>query len=114
MLLTKKTGLKNFAVTVLLSVSCSIITIAAYHVYFSQRTVIMDIAGFIASQKEDYMAGKISAGELVQNIDTLVSQIETVKKDKLLVLDQTAVTGFAKGRSTVPDPSVGDDDDQER
>lgn len=74
----------------------------------------MDIAGFIASQKEEYMAGKISAGELVQNIDTLVSQIGTVKKDKVLVLDQTAVTGFAKSRSTVPDPSVGDDDDQER
>lgn len=114
MLLIKKTGLKKFAVTVLLSVSCSIMTIAAYHVYFSQRTVIMDIAGFIASQKEEYMAGKISAAELVRNIDTLVSQMGTVKKDKVLVLDQAAVTGFAKGRFPVPDPFVGDDDDQER
>ena len=114
MLLIKKSRLKNFAVTVLLSVSCSIMTVAAYHVYFSQRTVIMDIAGFIASQKEGYMAGKITAGELVQNIDTLISQIGTVKKDKVLILEQTAVTGFVKGRSAVPDPSVGDDDDQER
>ncbi len=114
MLLIKNSGLKNFTVTVLLSVSCSVTTIAAYHVYFSQRTVVMDIAGFIASQKEGYMAGKISAGELVQNIDTLVSRIGTVKRDRVLILDQTAATGFAKGRSTVTDPAAEDDDDQER
>ena len=114
MLLIKNSGLKNFAVTVLLSISCSVITMAAYHVYFSQRTVVMDIAGFIASQKEGYMAGKISAGELVQNIDTLVSQIGTVERDKVLLLDEAAVTGFAKGRPAVPDPAAEDDDDRER
>jgi hypothetical protein len=97
------------------SMACSVLTVAAYHVFFSQRTVVMDIAGFIASQKEGYATGKISAGELVHNIDSLVSRIGGVKKDRALVIDRPATGPAKEGPAvTVYDPAAEDDDDPER
>jgi len=40
----------------------------------------MDIVVYVASPKEGYATGKISGGELVENIDALVSEINAVKK----------------------------------
>ncbi len=113
MQLARPRDLKSFIIMSVLSVTCSVLTVAAYHVFFSQRIVVMDISGFVASQKEDYRTGKISAGELVENINTLASRINTQRKNKVIILEDMGA-GNVKGRSAVPDPVIEEDEDREK
>jgi len=111
MLLTEK-DVRNLVVMVLLSILCSVITIAAYHVYFSQRAIVMDIAGYIVSQKESYASGKISAGELVKNIDALVSRMNAAKGNRVYIFNGTA--GFVAEEYPTAGTSDGDEEDREK
>lgn len=114
MLLIRGRALAGFLFVVLCSMTCSVATVAVYHVFFSQKTVVMDIAGFIASQKEGYVTGKISAGELVENIDSLVSRMRALQKRRILIIDRAATGPVKEGPATmVPDPVRDDDDDRE-
>lgn len=105
--MTKNGRIKNLALTVLSSIICSVITVASYHVYFLQKTVVLDIGAYIASQKEGYLAGNISAVELVENIDALVSEINTAKRNKVYILN-TPAAGVAKQNHPV---QAGEDDE---
>jgi hypothetical protein len=115
MFLIRTPVLAGLVIVFACSTACSVLTVAAYHVFFSQKTVVMDIAGFVASQKEGYTAGKISAGELVHNIDSLICRIGSVEKNRVLVIDQPAA-GLAKEGPTisVDDPAAEVDEDRER
>jgi hypothetical protein len=72
---------------------------------------VLDIGAYLASQKEAYLAGNISAGELVENIDALVSEINTAKRNKVYILN-TPPTGVAKQNRPVQ--AGEDDEDGER
>lgn len=102
---------KDLVVTLLLSIACSAAAITVYHARFSQGTVITDIAGFVASQRNDYLAGRISAGELVENINGLVSEINAGKRNRVYIFDRAA--GIAKRNHPVPAPAPEDDEDRE-
>jgi hypothetical protein len=107
MLLTKNGRIKNLALMIMLAIICSVITVAAYHVYFLQKTVVLDIGAYIASQKEGYLTGNISAGELVENIDALVAEINAAKRNKVYILN-TPAAGVAKQNHPV---QAGEDDE---
>ncbi len=114
MLLIRGRALAGFLFVFLCSMTCSVLTVTAYHAFFAQKTVVMDIAGFIASQKEGYVTGKISAGELVENIDSLVSRMHALQKRRIMVIDRAAARSVKEGPAAmVPDPPGDDDDDRE-
>ena len=99
-------GLKNIIAAVIVSITCSAITIAVYHVYFSDRMIVLDIAGFISSQKDGYAGGKISSGKLVDNINSLVSGMGAIKKDRVYILKPAASIEEQENRD---DTYTGDD-----
>ena len=107
-----KQGPGNLLIVFACSVLCSVATVAVYHMFFSQRTVVMDIAGFIASQRDGYVSGKISAGDLVHAIDGLVDRIGAVKRNEAIVLDRHMI--MMKDRPSFSDPAGSDNDDDER
>ena len=109
--MTKNGRIKNLALTFLSSIICSVITIASYHVYFLQKTVVLDIGAYIASQKEGYLAGNISAGELVHNIDALVSEINAANRTRVYILNTPAAGAVKQNR---PVQTGEDDEDGER
>lgn len=69
---------------ILVSVTCSLITMIAYHIYLSERAIVMYIAGFINSQKDGYMTGKISSGKLVENINSLILGHKFLQKKRAI------------------------------
>ena len=112
MFLIRRRTFAGLVIVLACSIASSVMTVAAYHVFFSPRTVVMDIAGFITAQKEGYMAGKISAGELVANIDSLMSRIKAVKTNDAVIVDREAA-GIAKQGPAAGVPDPPSDDDQE-
>jgi len=58
----------------------------------------VDLASSIASQKEEYTAGKITADQLVENIEALLKRMEKRKRNEVLILEE-AVAGDISHRS---------------
>ncbi len=88
-------GAKVFLIALAASVISSVITIAVHDVFFAQKIVAIDLADRIASQREDYAAGRITAGELVENIDRLLKHMQQKAKGEVLVLEE-AIAGDVK------------------
>ncbi len=101
---------KNIIVIIVVSIICSAATMAMYHLYFSERVVLMDIAGFINSQKDGYTTGKISSGKLVENINSLVSGLGAMKKSRVYILKPGGNTGQQGNRADI---YTGADDEEE-
>ncbi len=96
---TDRRGLeaKGLVIAIATSVACCAVTIAAYDLFFAQKIVAVDLVSSITRQKEDYIAGKITAGELVDNIESLVRRMERKKRNEVLILEE-AVAGDVKRR----------------
>lgn len=88
-------GTKWLFIAIAVSLACSSVTVAAYDRFFAQKIATVDLAACIASQKEDYAAGRITAGELVENIEGILKKMGKKARNEVLVLEET-VAGDAK------------------
>jgi len=94
----KGLGVKGLIIVVGSCITCSAATVAAYDLFFAQKIVAVDLASSIASQKEEYTAGKITADQLVENIEALLKRMEKRKRNEVLILEE-AVAGDISHRS---------------
>jgi len=111
----KGLGMKGFVIVIATSIACSAATVAAYDLFFAQKIVAVDLISSIASQKEDYAAGRVTAAQLVENIEALLRRMEKRKRNEVLILEE-AVAGDAKRRSlsSASVPDTGDEELNER
>lgn len=91
-------GLKGFAIVITTSIVCSVAVVAAYDLFFAQKIVAVDLASCIASQKEEYTSGRITATQLVENIEVFLRRMEKRKRNEILVLEE-AVAGDIRRHS---------------
>jgi len=105
-------GAKLFLIALAASVISSAITIAVHDVFFAQKIAAINLADRIASQREDYAAGRITAGELVENIDRLLKHMQQKSKGEILVLEE-AIAGEVK-HYDLGAAVAGEEDDRER
>ncbi len=106
-------GVKTFFAAIAISLACSSVTIAVYDRFFAQKIVAIDLTACIASQKEDYIAGRITAGELVENIEGLLGKMRKKAKNEVLVLEE-AVSGDVKHYDLGPHGTAPDEEEKNR
>lgn len=107
-------GVKRLFTAIAVSLACCTATIAVYDRFFAQKIVAVDLVACIASQREDYAAGKITAGELVENIEGLLRKMRKKAKNEVLVLEE-AVAGDVKHYDLgPPDAAVDEEDDRNK
>lgn len=80
---------------VVLGLACSVLTVVVYDRFFAQKVIAVDLAGYVAGEKERYVKGEISAGELLDNIDGALRRMEDRSSKDVLVLDGS-VSGDVK------------------
>lgn len=102
--------MKGLFLAIAVSLACCTVTIAAYDRFFAQKIVAVDLAACIASQKEDYTAGRITAGQLVGNIEVLLRRMEKRRRNEILVLEE-AVAGDVTHHSLGPAGGANDERD---
>jgi len=64
----------------------------AYDRFFAQKVVAVDLTGYVAGQKDRFVAGEITAQELMDSIEDVLRYIGERPKKEVLVLDE-AITG---------------------
>ncbi len=91
----KKQFMAIAAAMVVLGLACSVLTVVVYDRFFAQKVIAVDLAGYVAGEKERYVKGEISAGELLDNIDGALRRMGESPCKDVLVLDG-AVSGDVK------------------
>ncbi len=73
------------------SLGASLATVAGYDHWYAQKIVAVDIKGYIAQQRDNYLAGKLSDEELRKSFDRLEAAITSIPKNRVIIMGDAVV-----------------------
>lgn len=73
------------------SLGASLATIAGYDRWYAQKVVAVDIKGYIAQQRDNYLAGKLNDDELRKSFDRLEAVITAIPKNRVIIMGDAVV-----------------------
>jgi hypothetical protein len=79
------------ALCLAVSICTSLATIFAYDRLYAQKVVAVDIKGYIAQQRDNYLAGKLNDEELKRSFDRLETVITTIPKNRVVIMGDAVV-----------------------
>lgn len=74
-----------------ISLGASLATIAGYDRWFAQKVVAVDIKGYIAQQRDNYLAGKLNDEELKKSFDRLEAVITAIPRNRVIIMGDAVV-----------------------
>ena len=89
-----KTGVRDrraIVETLLVSIVVVAGALVIYDRYFAQKIVALDVKGYIAEQRDLYLAGKINDVQLKESIDRLEKAKERVPANRIIILGDVLV-----------------------
>ena len=79
------------ALCLAVSIGTSLATVAAYDRWLAQKVVAVDIKGYIAQQRDNYLAGKLNDDELKRSFDRLETVITAIPKNRVIIMGDAVV-----------------------
>ncbi len=73
------------------SLGASLATIAVYDHWYAQKVVAVDIKGYIAQQRDNYLAGKLNDDDLRKSFDRLEAVITAIPKNRVIIMGDAVV-----------------------
>jgi hypothetical protein len=73
------------------SFGSSLVTILGYDRLYAQKVVAVDIKGYIAQQRDSYLAGKLNDDELKKSFDRLETVITAIPKNRVVIMGDAVV-----------------------
>ena len=77
--------------TVLLCALFSLLSVFVYDRYFALKLVAVDIKGYLADQRDMYVAHKINEEQLNQAIDRLGAAVDRIPKNRAVVMADAVI-----------------------
>lgn len=79
------------ALCLAVSLGASLATIIGYDRWYAQKVVAVDIKGYIAQQRDNYLAGKLNDDELKRSFDRLETVITAIPKNRVIIMGDAVV-----------------------
>lgn len=73
------------------SFGASLATIIGYDRWYAQKVVAVDLKGYIAQQRDNYLNGKINDDELKKSFDRLETVITAIPKNRVVIMGDAVV-----------------------
>lgn len=78
-------------ICLVVSLGASLAAIAGYDRWYAQKVVAVDIKGYIAQQRDNYLAGKLNDDELRKSFDRLEAVITAIPKNRVIIMGDAVV-----------------------
>jgi hypothetical protein len=78
-------------ISLLISLITSFASLYIYDRWFALKIVAVDIRGYIAQQRDSYLAGKMTEDELKKSFDRLERVVIAIPKNKVVIMGDAAV-----------------------
>jgi len=69
----------------------SFVSVYSYDRWYAQKVVAVDIKGYIAQQRDNYMAGKLTDEELKRSFDHLENVVVAIPKNRVVIMGDAVV-----------------------
>jgi hypothetical protein len=69
----------------------SFASVYSYDRWYAQKIVAVDIRGYIAQQRDNYMAGKLTDEELKRSFDHLENVVIAIPKNRVVIMGDAVV-----------------------
>lgn len=79
------------SISLLIALTTSFFSLYSYDRWYAQKLVAVDIKGYIAQQRENYIAGKMNDEELKRSFDRLESVVIAIPKNKVVIMGDAVV-----------------------
>jgi hypothetical protein len=79
------------ALCLAVSLGASLATIFGYDHWYAQKIVAVDLKGYIAQQRDNYLAGKLNDDELKRSFDRLETVITAIPKNRVVIMGDAVV-----------------------
>lgn len=79
------------SISLLVALITSFASLYSYDRWYAQKLVAVDIKGYIAQQRENYIAGKMNDEELKRSFDRLESVVIAIPKNKVVIMGDAVV-----------------------
>jgi len=79
------------ALCLAVSFGVSLATIFGYDRWYAQKIVAVDLKGYIAQQRDNYLAGKLNDDELKKSFDRLETIITAIPKNRVVIMGDAVV-----------------------
>lgn len=80
-----------FCVCLLVALITSFASVYSYDRWYAQKIVAVDIKGYIAQQRDNYMAGKLTDEELKRSFDHLENIVIAIPKNRVVIMGDAVV-----------------------
>ncbi|HOS58864.1 MAG TPA: hypothetical protein PK661_02100 [Syntrophorhabdaceae bacterium] len=84
---------KLFVVCLIVAISTisSALSVFVYDKFFATHIMAVDIKGYLATQRDRYLEGKINDEQLAKSLDYLESYVNTLPKNKKIIMGDVVV-----------------------
>lgn len=78
-------------ICLLVALITSFAIVYSYDRWYAQKIVAVDIKGYIAQQRDNYMAGKLTDEELKRSFDHLENVVIAIPKNRVVIMGDAVV-----------------------
>ncbi len=78
-------------ICLLVALITSFSSVYSYDRWYAQKIVAVDIKGYIAQQRDNYMAGKLTDEELKRSFDHLENIVVAIPKNRVVIMGDAVV-----------------------
>ena len=78
-------------ICLLVALITSVASVYSYDRWYAQKIVAVDIKGYIAQQRDNYMAGKLTDEELKRSFDHLENVVIAIPKNRVVIMGDAVV-----------------------
>ena len=78
-------------ICLLVALITSVASVYSYDRWYAQKIVAVDIKGYIAQQRDNYMAGKLTDEELRRSFDHLENVVIAIPKNRVVIMGDAVV-----------------------
>ncbi len=78
-------------ICLLVALITSFASVYSYDRWYAQKIVAVDIKGYIAQQRDNYMAGKLTDEELKRSFDHLENVVIAIPKNRVVIMGDAVV-----------------------
>lgn len=78
-------------ICLLVAIITSFASVYSYDRWYAQKIVAVDIKGYIAQQRDNYMAGKLTDEELKRSFDHLENVVIAIPKNRVVIMGDAVV-----------------------
>lgn len=84
------------AVTVIVSVFSSVVSIAVYDRFFAQKVVTANISKFVIDQRDLYFQGKIDKQQYINSLTNFIALLKSQPKNRVIILEDVVAANAEK------------------